>query len=66
MAGSFGFDKDHFDISMDIGEMTLFPKIRKESEDVMIISEGVSCRQQIQEGTKRDSKHVVQVIADYL
>ncbi|MBA13136.1 MAG: anaerobic glycerol-3-phosphate dehydrogenase subunit C [Chloroflexi bacterium] len=66
MAGSFGFDKDHFDISMDIGEMTLFPKIRKESEDVIIISEGVSCRQQIQEGTKRDSKHVVQVIADYL
>ena len=66
MAGSFGFDKDHFDISMDIGEMTLFPTIRKESEDILIISEGVSCRQQIQEGTNRNSKHLVQVLAEYL
>ena len=66
MAGSFGFDKDHFDISMDIGEMTLFPTIRKESEDILIISEGVSCRQQIQEGTNRNSKHIVEVLAEYL
>tara|TARA_Y100000996_G_scaffold408426_1_gene387474 strand:- start:1436 stop:4333 length:2898 start_codon:yes stop_codon:yes gene_type:complete len=66
MAGSFGFDKSHYDISMDIGEMTLFPRIREESDDVIIISEGVSCRQQIQEGTKRNSKHIVQILADYL
>ncbi|MFL2755705.1 MAG: (Fe-S)-binding protein [Dehalococcoidia bacterium] len=66
MAGSFGFDKSHYDISMDIGEMTLFPRIREESDDVIIISEGVSCRQQIQEGTKRNSKHIVQILADYI
>ena len=42
MAGSFGFYKDHFDISMQIGEDTLFPAIREENDDVIVVSEGVS------------------------
>ena len=66
MAGSFGFYKDHFDISMQIGEDTLFPAIRKENEDVIIVSEGVSCRQQIQQGTKRETKHLVELLSEYI
>ena len=66
MAGSFGFYREHYEISMEIGELTLFPAIRKEEEDVIIISEGVSCRQQIQQGTRKDSRHLVEVLAEYL
>jgi Fe-S oxidoreductase len=66
MAGSFGFFKEHYDVSMDIGELSLFPTVRATSEDVMIISEGVSCRQQIKDGTDRGSVHLVEVIAEYI
>jgi FAD/FMN-containing dehydrogenase/Fe-S oxidoreductase len=66
MAGSFGFDKKHFDMSMDIGAMTLFPTIQNESDGILIISEGVSCRQQIYQGTNKSSKHIVEVLAEYL
>ena len=66
MAGSFGFFKEHYDVSMDIGEISLFPAVREASEDVMIISEGVSCRQQIKEGTGRKSVHLVEVLAKYI
>ena len=66
MAGSFGFFKDHYDVSMEIGEISLFPAVRETSEDVMIISEGVSCRQQIKEGTDRNSLHLVEVLAKYI
>ena len=66
MAGSFGFYKDHFDISMQIGENTLFPAIREENDDVIVVSEGVSCRQQIEQGTQRKTKHLVEVLSDYI
>ena len=66
MAGSFGYLKNHYDISMQIGEETLFPTLRTEQEDTLVITEGVSCREQIEQGTGRKSKHLVQVIADYL
>jgi len=66
MAGSFGFFKEHYDVSMEIGEISLFPAVRETSEDVMIISEGVSCRQQIKEGTDRNSLHLVEVLAKYI
>ena len=66
MAGSFGFYKDHFDISMQIGEDTLFPAIREENDDVIVVSEGVSCRQQIEQGTQRKTKHLVEVLSDYM
>ena len=51
---------------MEIGEISLFPAVRETSEDVMIISEGVSCRQQIKEGTDRNSLHLVEVLAKYI
>jgi len=66
MAGSFGFYKDHFDISMQIGENTLFPAIREENDDVIVVSEGVSCRQQIEQGTQRKTKHLVELLSDYI
>ena len=66
MAGSFGFYKDHFDISTQIGEDTLFPAIREENDDVIVVSEGVSCRQQIEQGTQRKTKHLVELLSDYI
>ena len=67
MAGSFGYETEHYDISMRIGEMSLFPAIRaREGEDFAIIAEGVSCRQQIAHGTGRRAKHLVEALAEAL
>ena len=64
MAGSFGFEKEHYDFSLKIGEQTLFPAIRSHDDTAVIVSEGVSCRQQIEHGTNRQAKHLVEVLAD--
>ncbi len=64
MAGSFGFEKEHYDFSLQIGEHTLFPAIRSHEDDVVVVTEGVSCRQQIEQGTGRRAKHLVEVLAD--
>ena len=66
MAGSFGFEKDHYDISMAIGEQVLFPAVRSEADGAVIVSEGVSCRQQIEHGTGTRAKHLVEVLAEAL
>ena len=64
MAGSFGFEKEHYDLSMEIGDMVLFPAIRAQEGDFTVVSEGVSCRQQIEHGTGRRARHLVEVLAD--
>ena len=66
MAGSFGFEKEHYDLSMQVGEDTLFPKIRNYKQDVEIIASGTSCRHQILDGTKRLSKHPVSLLKEAL
>ena len=66
MAGAFGFEKEHYDISNKIGEQVLFPAIRSERGDFTVVTEGVSCRQQIQHGTGKRAKHLVEVLADAL
>ena len=66
MAGSFGFEKEHYDISMRIGEQTLFPAIRSQEEGVGVVAEGVSCRQQIEQGTGRRALHLAEVLAEAL
>ena len=66
MAGSFGFEKEHYDISMKIGEQTLFPAIREQSGDFVVVAEGISCRQQIQHGTGKRAMHLVEVLAQAL
>ena len=62
MAGSFGYEKEHYNISMKIGELKLFPAIRKTSDDCVISSNGTSCRHQILDGTGRTALHPVSIL----
>jgi FAD/FMN-containing dehydrogenase/Fe-S oxidoreductase len=66
MAGSFGYEKEHYDISMQIGELVLFPTIRKQDEDVIIAAPGTSCRHQIMDGTGRKALHPVEILWEAL
>ena len=66
MAGSFGYEKEHFDISLAIGETKLFPALREGDEDAAIIANGVSCRQQISSGVGKKALHIAEVLADAL
>ncbi len=66
MAGSFGYEKEHFDLSMQIGELVLFPTVRKQPLDVVIAAAGVSCRHQIKDGTGRRAVHPVEILLDAL
>ena len=66
MAGSFGYEKEHYDISMKIGELVLFPAVRKQSDDVIVAAPGTSCRHQIKDGTGRIAKHPVEVLYEAL
>jgi FAD/FMN-containing dehydrogenase/Fe-S oxidoreductase len=66
MAGSFGYEKEHYDISMQIGELVLLPTVRKQPEDVIIAAPGTSCRHQIKDGTGRKAKHPVEILYDAL
>ncbi len=62
MAGSFGFEAEHYDLSMRIGELRLFPAVRAEPESTIIAATGVSCRQQIQHGTGRRPLHPLEIV----
>jgi len=63
MAGAFGFEKEHYDVSMKIGEMVLFPAVRAAAPDTIIAAPGTSCRQQIRDGTGRKALHPIEVMA---
>jgi Fe-S oxidoreductase len=62
MAGSFGYEKEHYDLSMKIGELVLFPTVRKQPEEVIIAAPGTSCRHQIHDGTGRKALHPVEIL----
>lgn len=62
MAGSFGFEKEHYDISIKVGERVLIPAVKKAAEDTLIIANGFSCREQIRQTTQRDAHHLAQVV----
>jgi FAD/FMN-containing dehydrogenase/Fe-S oxidoreductase len=62
MAGSFGFEAEHYELSMQIGETRLFPALRGEDADTLVAATGVSCRQQITHGVGRDARHPVQIV----
>ncbi len=64
MAGSFGFEKEHYDISMAIGEQVLFPTIRERGPEWEVAVMGVSCRQQVEHGAGRPARHLVEVLRD--
>lgn len=66
MAGSFGFEKEHFDVSMQIGELVLFPTIRKQAGETLIAAPGTSCRHQIKDGTGKRAMHTVEILYDAL
>jgi FAD/FMN-containing dehydrogenase/Fe-S oxidoreductase len=66
MAGSFGYETEHYDISMQMGEDTLFPKIRATEADVSIAASGTSCRHQIFDGTSRKAQHPVTILRNCL
>ena len=62
MAGSFGYEKEHFDLSNKIGELVLFPEVRAADESVIIAAPGTSCRHQIKDGTGKIALHPVEVL----
>jgi Fe-S oxidoreductase len=62
MAGAFGYEKEHYTLSLAMGERRLFPAIRQEPEDTLIAAAGVSCRQQILHGTGREALHPAQIL----
>ena len=66
MAGSFGFEKEHYDVSMTIGGQVLFPAIKDKGTDWEVAVMGVSCRQQVEHGTGRRARHLVEVLRDAL
>jgi len=66
MAGSFGYEKEHYDLSMKIGEMVLFPALRTAAEDAIIAAPGTSCRHHIKDGTGRTALHPIEVLYDAL
>ncbi|MEX0275617.1 MAG: FAD-binding and (Fe-S)-binding domain-containing protein [Flavobacteriaceae bacterium] len=66
MAGSFGYEREHYRTSMQIGELQLFPAVRKSPEDTLISANGTSCRHQIYDGTGRKAQHPVTILKNAL
>ncbi len=66
MAGSFGYEKEHYEISMQMGEDTLFPKVRATDVNTIISAAGTSCRHQILDGTGREVHHPVTILKSCL
>jgi Fe-S oxidoreductase len=62
MAGSFGFEAPHYDVSMKVGEQRILPAVRKAEADRLIIADGFSCHEQILQGTGRKPLHIAQVL----
>jgi FAD/FMN-containing dehydrogenase/Fe-S oxidoreductase len=66
MAGSFGYEKEHYDISQQIGELVLFPSVRQLKAAVIVAAAGTSCRHQVKDGTGKIAKHPVEILWDAL
>ncbi|HSP78978.1 MAG TPA: FAD-linked oxidase C-terminal domain-containing protein [Myxococcaceae bacterium] len=62
MAGSFGYEKEKYDVSMQVGERVLLPAVREAPKDALIVADGFSCRSQIEHGTKRRALHLAEVL----
>jgi Fe-S oxidoreductase len=65
MAGSFGYEAEHYDISMQMAEASLLPAVR-EKPDAIVVADGTSCRCQIADGAQREAVHVVKFLAEQL
>ena len=66
MAGSFGYEAEHYDVSQAMGELALFPAVRKADSATLLVADGTSCRHQIHDGTAREAVHVARVLASAL
>lgn len=66
MAGSFGYEAEHFEVSQQVGELVLFPAVRKADADTVIAAPGTSCRHQIADGTGRKALHPVEILWEAL
>jgi len=66
MAGSFGYEEEHFELSQQIGELVLFPAVRAAPGDTLIAAPGTSCRHQIKDATGRIALHPVEILYDAL
>jgi len=63
MAGSFGYEAEHYELSLKMGELTLFPAVRAQDENTLIVTAGISCAEQIKHGAERNTLHPAQVLA---
>ena len=66
MAGAFGYDAEHYEVSMAMGELSLLPQVRAAEIGTLIVADGTSCRSQISDAAPRQSKHVAQVLESSL
>ena len=66
MAGAFGYEAEHFETSMAMGELSLLPSVRDAAPETLIVADGTSCRHQIRDGAGRDARHVAEVLAEAL
>ncbi|WOO43609.1 FAD-binding and (Fe-S)-binding domain-containing protein [Rubellicoccus peritrichatus] len=66
MAGSFGYEKEHYELSMKVGELVLFPTVRQQPDEVTIAATGTSCRHQIHDGTGRTALHPSEILFEAL
>ena len=66
MAGAFGYEAEHYSVSMKVGELVLFPEVRKASQEVILAAPGTSCRHQIADGTGRKAFHPIEILFDAL
>ncbi len=66
MAGGFGYEQEHYEISQQVGELVLFPAVRAVPENGIIVASGTSCRHQVKDGTQKKALHPVEVLFDAL
>ena len=62
MAGSFGFEREHYELSMKVGSLRLFPAVTAAEQDALVAATGVSCRQQIAHGAGRVAQHPITLL----
>ena len=65
MAGTFGYEARHIEVSMQMAELSLLPAVRNQP-DALIVADGTSCRHQIRDGAQREAVHVARLLADHL
>ena len=66
MAGSFGYEKEHYDLSLKIGELVLLPAVRSQADDIIIAAPGTSCRHQIEHLTPIRATHMAELLMEAL